>query len=101
MPTEKKEQAVKDFKQWLEIRDAKLGRVEFRVDKTSIIHAPIGKVSFDEKQLMDNLSTLMDNIVRARPGGIKGQYIRSAFLTTTMGPSIQMDVASASALKVE
>lgn len=83
------------------IRDAKLGRVEYRVDKTSQIHAPIGKASFDESQLLDNLTTLMDNIVRSRPGGIKGQYIRSAFLTTTMGPSIPMDVASATALKVE
>lgn len=83
------------------IREAKLGRVEYRVDKSSIIHVPIGKVSFDESQLLENLSTLMDNIVRARPGGIKGAYIRSAFITTTMGPSIQMDVASATALKVE
>lgn len=83
------------------IQEAKLGRVEYRIDKSSIIHAPIGKASFDESQLLDNLSTLMDNIIRARPGGIKGQYIRSAFLTTTMGPSIQMDIASASDLKVE
>lgn len=83
------------------IREAKLGRVEYRVDKSSIIHVPIGKVSFDESQLLENLSSLMDNIVRARPGGIKGAYIRSAFITTTMGPSIQMDVASATALKVE
>ena len=83
------------------IREAKLGRVEYRVDKTSLIHAPIGKVSFDEQQLLENLTTLMDNIVRSRPSGIKGQYIRSAFLATTMGPSIRMDVAGATALKVE
>ena len=83
------------------IREAKLGRVEYRVDKSSLIHAPIGKVSFEEQQLMDNLTVLMDNIVRARPSGIKGQYIRSVFLTTTMGPSIRLDVASATALKVE
>ena len=83
------------------IREAKMGRVEYRVDKSSLIHVPIGKASFDERQLMENLTTLMDNIVRARPSGIKGQYIRSAFLTTTMGPSIRMDVASATALKVE
>ena len=83
------------------VREAKLGRVEFRVDKSSLIHVPIGKVSFDEEQLMENLSVLMDNIVRARPSGIKGQYIRSIFLTTTMGPGIQMDVASTTALKVE
>lgn len=83
------------------IQEAKLGRVEYRVDKQSLIHVPIGKASFDENQLLDNLTSLMDNIVRARPSGVKGQYIRTAFLTTTMGPSIRMDVAGATALKVE
>ena len=83
------------------IREAKLGRVEYRVDRTSLIHVPIGKASFEVDQLMDNLTALMDNIVRARPSGVKGQYIRTAFLTTTMGPSVKMDVASASALRVE
>lgn len=83
------------------IREAKLGRVEYRVDRTSLIHVPIGKASFETEQLMDNLTALMDNIVRARPSGVKGQYIRTAYLTTTMGPSVKMDVASASALRVE
>ena len=83
------------------IREAKLGRVEYRVDRTSLIHVPIGKASFEVDQLMDNLTALMDNIVRARPSGVKGQYIRTAYLTTTMGPSVKMDVASASALRVE
>ncbi len=83
------------------IREAKLGRVEYRVDRTSLIHVPIGKASFEVDQLMDNLTALMDNIVRARPSGVKGQYIRTAFLTTTMGPSVKIDVASASALRVE
>ncbi|MCH8062215.1 MAG: 50S ribosomal protein L1 [Chloroflexi bacterium] len=83
------------------IQEAKLGRVEYRVDRHSLIHVPIGKASFGEDQLLDNLTTLMDNIVRARPTGLKGQYIRSAFLTTTMGPSIKMDLAGATALKVE
>ena len=78
-----------------------MGRVEFRLDRTALIHAPIGKTGFDESQLLDNLTALMDNIVRARPSGVKGQYIRSAFLTTTMGPSIGLDIASATALKVE
>ena len=68
---------------------------------TSLIHVPIGKVSFDEQQLLDNLTMLMDAVVRARPSGLKGEFIRSAFLTTTMGPSIGLDVASASALRVE
>jgi len=83
------------------IREAKLGRVEYRVDRTSLIHVPIGKASFEVNQLMDNLTALMDNIVRARPSGVKGQYIRTAYLTTTMGPSVKMDVASTSALRVE
>jgi large subunit ribosomal protein L1 len=83
------------------IDEAKKGRVEFRLDRTSLIHVPIGKASFDESKLMDNLTTVMDNIVRARPSGVKGQYIRTAYVTTTMGPSVSMDVAAASALKVE
>ena len=83
------------------VEDAKKGRVEYRLDRSALIHVPIGKASFDEDKLLDNLTLLMDNIVRARPSGIKGQFIRSIYLTTTMGPSIGMDVASASALKVE
>ena len=83
------------------VREAKMGRVEFRVDKSALIHAPIGKASFTEEQLMDNLTALMDNVVRARPGGIKGQYIRTAFITTTMGPSIKLNVAEASSLQIE
>lgn len=83
------------------IADAKKGRVEYRLDRTSLIHVPIGKASFQENQLLENLAALMDTIVRARPSGVKGQFIRSAFLTTTMGPSVKMDVASATALKVE
>ncbi len=83
------------------IADAKKGRVEYRLDRTALIHAPIGKASFDEQMLMDNLTSVMDAIVRARPSGVKGQFIRSAYLTTTMGPGIEMDVAGATALKVE
>ena len=83
------------------IAEAKKGRVEYRLDRTSLIHVPIGKVSFEEDQLMDNLTTVMDNIVRSRPSGIKGQFIRTAYLTTSMGPSIGLDVASASALRLE
>ena len=83
------------------VGEAKKGRVEYRTDRTALIHVPIGKASFDEQQLLDNLTSLMDTIVRARPSGVKGEFIRSAYLTTTMGPSIQMDVASTTALKVE
>jgi len=83
------------------VEDVKKGRVEYRLDKDSLIHVVIGRASFDDEQLLDNLTELMDNIVRARPNGIKGQFIRSAYLTTTMGPSIPMEVASATELKVE
>jgi len=83
------------------VEQAKMGRVEYRLDRTGLVHVLVGKASFTESQLMDNLTTLADNIVRARPDGVKGEYIRAAFLATTMGPSIPMDVASMSALKVE
>lgn len=74
------------------INEARQGRVEFRLDKTAIIHAPIGKISFDEQALIDNLATLVDAIQKARPTGTKGQYIRSINLATSMGPGIRMDL---------
>ena len=83
------------------VGEAKRGRVEYRLDRTALVHVPIGKASFQDAQLMDNLTTVMDNIVRARPSGVKGQYIRSAFLTSSMGPSIKLDVATVTELKVE
>jgi large subunit ribosomal protein L1 len=83
------------------VTEAKKGRVEYRLDRTSLIHIVIGKASFEVDQLMDNLTALVDNIVRARPSGLKGQYIRSAYLTSTMGPSIQLDVATTTELRVE
>ena len=83
------------------ISEAKRGRVEFRLDRTGVMHVPIGKASFEEDKLMDNLTTLMDNIVRARPGGVKGQFIRAAHLAATMGPGVSVDVDRLSALRVE
>ena len=83
------------------IEDSKKGRVEFKLDRNSIIHVPLGKASFEEKQLMDNLSVLMENILRNRPSGVKGQFLKSAYITTTMGPSVQIDIAGISDLKVE
>ncbi|HEU4758369.1 MAG TPA: 50S ribosomal protein L1 [Dehalococcoidia bacterium] len=74
------------------IRDAKQGRVEFRTDRTSLVHVPLGKASFPPDALLDNLAALIDAIVREKPAGGKGQYIRSATLTTTMGPGIKLDV---------
>ena len=74
------------------VRDAKQGRVEFRLDRTSLIHVPIGKVSFGEDQLLDNLTTLMQEVMKAKPSGTKGTFIRSMTLTTTMGPGIKLDI---------
>jgi large subunit ribosomal protein L1 len=74
------------------IRDAKAGRVEFRLDRTALVHVAVGKVSLDEEQLLENISTLVEAIVKSRPTGAKGQYIKSATLTTTMGPGIKLDL---------
>ena len=74
------------------IREAKGGRVEFRVDKTAVIHTVVGKASFGEQQLLENFVTLVDALVRAKPSGAKGIYIRAAHLTTTMGPSVKLDL---------
>ncbi|MGQ9546050.1 MAG: 50S ribosomal protein L1 [Dehalococcoidia bacterium] len=80
------------------VSDARKGRAEFRLDKTSIIHMPIGKVSFDKDKLLENLAAAIDAIVKAKPSGAKGQYIKSAYLSTTMGPGIKLDIASTLAM---
>ena len=80
------------------IGEAKQGRVEFRTDRTALVHVPIGKVSFSEDALLENLSALIDAIVRERPAGAKGQFVRSATLTATMGPGIKLDIAPTLAL---
>lgn len=76
------------------IEDARKGRVEYKLDRTAIIHVPIGKVSFDDKMLMDNLTSIVEAIVKARPSGAKGQYVKSAYITTTMGPGIKLDLST-------
>jgi large subunit ribosomal protein L1 len=81
------------------IEEIRKGRVEFRVDKTAIIHVPIGKVSFEDQQLLDNLATMVDAIVRAKPSGAKGAYVKSINITPTMGPGVALDTASAIALQ--
>ena len=80
------------------IADARKGRVEFKLDRTAIIHIAIGKVSFEEAKLLENLVSLMEAVVKARPSGIKGQYIKRAALTTTMGPGIKLDIQPISSL---
>lgn len=73
------------------IEESKAGRVEFRVDKTANLHVPIGKVSFEDEKLYDNMAVLMDAVKKSRPSASKGTYIRRVTLTTTMGPGIKVD----------
>lgn len=75
------------------VNDAKSGKIEYRLDKTNIIHCPIGKVSFGTDKLRENLETLMGAIVKAKPAAVKGQYIRSCVIATTMGPGIKLNPA--------
>lgn len=80
------------------IEDARKGRVEFKLDRTAIIHVPLGKVSFDNEKLLGNLAALIEAVVKAKPSGAKGQYVRTAVLTTTMGPGIKLDLKPTLAL---
>ncbi len=73
------------------IKDIKAGKIEYRLDKTNIIHVPIGKASFTEEQLTDNFQTLIDAIIKAKPAAAKGQYLRSVTVTSTMGPGIKLN----------
>ena len=73
------------------INDIKAGKVEYRLDKTNIIHVPIGKVSFPEEKLAENFQTLMNAIIKAKPSAVKGQFLRSVTMTTTMGPGIKLN----------
>ena len=77
------------------IREVKAGRVEFKVDKGAIIHVPFGKVSFDEPQLVENLAALVDAVNRAKPSGAKGTFIKKVSLSSTMGPGVKLDPATA------
>jgi large subunit ribosomal protein L1 len=80
------------------IREVRAGRVEFRVDRTAVIHVPIGKASFTEDRLRSNLGALLDAVVRAKPQAAKGQYIRSITLAPSMGPGVKLDIQPALAL---
>lgn len=82
------------------VQEAKQGRVEYRLDRLANIHVPLGKVSFEDQQLKENMATLVEAVNAARPKETKGQYIRSATLTTSMGPGIHLDLAQAMALRV-
>jgi large subunit ribosomal protein L1 len=82
------------------VRESKAGRVEFRVDKTSNLHVPVGKVSFEKEKLYENLAALMEAIKKARPAASKGTYIRRITLTTTMGPGIKIDPTQSQSMEV-
>ena len=75
------------------VNDIKAGKIEYRLDKTNIVHVPVGKVSFTEEALQENFNALMDAIVKAKPSALKGQYLRSITLTSTMGPGVKVNVA--------
>ena len=74
------------------IGDAGKGRVEFKLDRTAIIHVSLGKTSFEEDKLLDNLTSVVEAVMMAKPSGAKGQYVKTATLTTTMGPGIKLDL---------
>jgi len=73
------------------IKDIKAGKIEYRLDKTNIIHCPVGKASFTEEQLAENLKALTDAIVKAKPAAVKGQFLKSVTLATTMGPGVKLN----------
>ena len=81
------------------IQEAKAGRMEYRTDRTAIIHCPVGKASFETGQLVDNVASLVDAIVRDRPAAVKGSFLRSAYISSSMGPSIQVELNALQALE--
>jgi len=78
------------------VKAIKNGQVEYKVEKAGIIHAGIGKVSFKEEDILENLSTFIDSVKKARPSGAKGQFIKTVYISSTMGPSIEIDINSLS-----
>jgi large subunit ribosomal protein L1 len=90
MPNPKTGTVTTNLKQAIE--EAKKGRVEFRVDKTGNLHMPVGKISFSDQQLIDNIYTAIDAVVKAKPPGAKGQYVKGIALSLTMSPSVKIDV---------
>ncbi len=90
MPNPKTGTVTNDIAQ--AVKEVKAGKVEFRVDKTGVIHVPFGKVSFDATKLVENASTLLNAVVRAKPAAAKGKYVRSVTVCSTMGPGVSLDV---------
>lgn len=98
MPSPKAGTVVPDEDVGRVVAELKAGRMEFRIDKTANLHLRIGKVSFADSQLLENMAAAVDAVVRAKPAGAKGTYVRSATLTTTMGPGIKLDVPATLAM---
>jgi large subunit ribosomal protein L1 len=99
MPNPKTGTVTTDVKQAIE--ETKAGKVEFRVDKTGVIHAPLGKVSFSDEKLVDNASTLIQAVIKAKPAAAKGKYVRSVTLCSTMSPGVPLDVTEMNAVKAQ
>lgn len=100
MPSPKAGTIVQDDDIPRVIAEARQGRVEFKIDKTANLHIPLGKVSFTEDQLMANLAAVMEAVIKAKPSGAKGTYIKRLTLTSTMGPGIRVDPNQASTLRL-
>jgi large subunit ribosomal protein L1 len=81
------------------VREIKAGKVEFRVDKTGIVHAPLGKTSFSAEALVANAQALVDSIIKAKPPAAKGRYLKSITVSSTMGPGVRIDTTSVEAVK--
>jgi large subunit ribosomal protein L1 len=79
------------------VREIKAGKVEYRVDKTAIVHAPVGKVSFGAEKLLENAQALIDSVLKAKPAAAKGKYVKSIALSSTMGPGLRVDLATVDA----
>jgi large subunit ribosomal protein L1 len=81
------------------IKEIKAGKVEFRVDKTGIIHSPVGKISFAKDKLIENASSLIQAVLKAKPAAAKGKYVKTATVCSTMGPGVSLDVTAFNAVK--
>ena len=99
MPNPKTGTVTTDVKQAIE--ETKAGKVEFRVDKTGVIHAPLGKVSFSDEKLIGNATTLIQAVIKAKPAAAKGKYVRSVTLCSTMSPGVPLDVTEMNAVKAQ
>jgi large subunit ribosomal protein L1 len=98
MPSPKAGTVVNDGDVAQVVKELKAGRMEFRIDKTANLHIPVGKLSFEDQQLLENLAAAVDAVVRARPTGAKGTYVKNAVIASTMGPGIKLDVPAALAM---